>query len=136
MAICDAAANKKLDWVCVVTNDSDFAPAYERLIEAGKKVVWLCADDQQYRSKDLLSIVPADSAYCVDDLFERLGYEGSGLFESLFGRPGIRRAFQEQLSKGHDDPDKFFSSAPWDKSYREFQDEYYEAMEKEYGETE
>lgn len=131
MAMCDAAASKALDWVCVVTNDSDYVPAIERLIQAGKKVVWLCADAKQNRSKELLSVVSHEYAFCIDDLFGRCSDQSSKLFMTLFGIPGMARSHENLMDNGTEDPERLFSGSPWEKSYNEFQEEFYQEMERE-----
>jgi uncharacterized LabA/DUF88 family protein len=132
MAMCDVSANKDLDWVCIITNDSDFVPAVERLVQAGKKVVWLCADEWDSHSKELEEIVPQGSAFCVDDLFERLPKGESRLFRTLFEIPGVHCHLEKLGPGGGEDPSEVFCSfAPWHKGYKEERDEEWAAMERE-----
>ena len=121
IAMCDAALDKRLDWVCVVTNDSDYVPAIERMKSAGKNVIWLCADDISRRSADLLEVIGDDCSFTVLDLFGRRSDGSSKMFLKLFELPGRFRAQEKRLPDAEEGGS--FTMAPWDKSYWEYQDE-------------
>jgi len=111
MELCDAALDASLDWVCVITNDSDYVPALSRVRDSGKKTIWLCADEPRLRSKDLLNLFSSDSI-SVGDLFTR-----RPLFETLFGWPALF-ARSGNLPSG-----ERYSTAPWNKSLYEHETE-------------
>lgn len=116
MELCDAALDGTLDWVCVITNDSDYIPALSRVRDSGKKVIWLSADEPKRQSKELLNLFSADGI-SVGELFTSFP-----LFESLFALPASS-ATSGTLPSGEE-----YSTAPWNKSLNEHREEAEEEL--------
>jgi len=116
MELCDTALDASLDWVCVITNDSDFVPVLSRVRDSGKKTIWLCADEPRFQSKELRNLFSSD-AITVGDLFTR-----DPLFETLFGWPELF-ARSGNLPSG-----ERYSTAPWNKSLYEHETEDFAAF--------
>jgi hypothetical protein len=57
IAGCQAAAEPKLDWTCLVTNDADYVPLVEYLHSRGKAVYVLSLGDPKGQSRDLKNAV-------------------------------------------------------------------------------
>lgn len=129
LGMSDAAANPYLDWVCIVTNDSDFVPAMEKLIKHGKTVIWLCVDSKSKRSKEITAVVGDENAIGVQDLFRRLPDGKSLMFYELFLQSGLMAAAKAKLRPPDVEQDHML--APWSKSYWEIQQQLYE-MDPEY----
>jgi uncharacterized LabA/DUF88 family protein len=59
IAGCQAAADPKLDWTCLVTNDADYVPLVQHLHSRGKAVYLLSLCDPARQSRDLKNAVGA-----------------------------------------------------------------------------
>jgi uncharacterized LabA/DUF88 family protein len=83
IAGCKAAADPKLDWTCLVTNDADYVPLVEHLHSRGKAVYLLSSCDPNRQSRDLRNAVGAP--YLIDkvDLYNHFP---RNLFPSPIGR--------------------------------------------------
>ena len=57
IAGCQAAAEPKLDWTCLVTNDADYVPLVEHLHSRNKAVYLLSLGDPKGQSRDLKNAV-------------------------------------------------------------------------------
>jgi uncharacterized LabA/DUF88 family protein len=69
IAGCKAAGDPKVDWVCLVTNDSDYVPLVEHLRSRGKVVYLLSLDDPRRQSRDLKDAVGIQSVIDKVDLY-------------------------------------------------------------------
>lgn len=66
---CEAAADPKVDWVCLVTDDSDYVPLVEHLRSRGKGVYLLSLGDPRRQSRDLKDAVATQSVIDKVDLY-------------------------------------------------------------------
>ena len=61
IAGCDAAQDRAIDWVCLVTNDGDYVPLVEKLQSEGKTVFWMPLIKPRMASRDLRNVVGRDN---------------------------------------------------------------------------
>jgi uncharacterized LabA/DUF88 family protein len=69
IAGCEAAADPKVDWVCLVTNDSDYVPLVEHLRSRSKAVYLLSLGDPRRQSHDLKDAVGTQNVIDKADLY-------------------------------------------------------------------
>ncbi len=75
IAGCQAAADPKLDWTCLVTNDADYVPLVEHFHSLGKAVYLLSLGDPMRQSGDLRSAVGAPYLINKVDLYNHFPAE-------------------------------------------------------------
>ncbi|MGH6916586.1 MAG: NYN domain-containing protein, partial [Geminicoccaceae bacterium] len=69
IAGCEAAADPKVDWTCLVTNDADYVPLVEHLRSRGKAVYLLSLGNPKCQSGDLKDAVGAQNIIDKVDLY-------------------------------------------------------------------
>jgi hypothetical protein len=69
IAGCEAAAEPKVDWVCLVTNDSDYVPLVEHLRSRNKAVYLLSLGDPRRQAPDLKDAVGTQNVIDKVDLY-------------------------------------------------------------------
>lgn len=89
---CDIAADKNMKWVCLITNDSDYVPAIERLLERGKSVYLAPMCDEKFISTDLRNTIGGENIYPKRELFSY--FNRSEIFSKIFtGQAGTELLF-------------------------------------------
>jgi uncharacterized LabA/DUF88 family protein len=68
---CDCASDPQVSWVCLVTNDADYVPVVERLLENKKSVFWLPMDEDRSRSRELANVIRPNMLVEKDQLFRQ-----------------------------------------------------------------
>jgi hypothetical protein len=69
IAGCEAAAEPKVDWACLVTNDTDYVPLIEHLRSRGKAVYLLSLGDPRRQARDLKDAVGTQNVIDKVDLY-------------------------------------------------------------------
>jgi hypothetical protein len=69
IAGCEAAANPKVDWVCLVTNDADYVPLIAHLQSRGKAVYLLSLGNPRRQARDLKDAVGTQNVIDKIDLY-------------------------------------------------------------------
>jgi uncharacterized LabA/DUF88 family protein len=73
IAGCQAAADPKLDWTCLVTNDADYVPLIEQLHSQGKAVYLLSLGERE--SRDLKRVVGSQHLINKSEIYNRFPKE-------------------------------------------------------------
>jgi hypothetical protein len=87
IAGCQAAADAKLDWACLVTNDADYVPLVEHLHSRGKTVYLLSLCDPARQSLDLKNAVGARYLVNKADLYN--GFPKEPIPEPYRSKPAL-----------------------------------------------
>ena len=70
---CEVASNPSVDWVCLVTNDSDYIPLVDHLQKAGKKVFLLSFGNPKRQARDLKNSVGDKNVITKLSIFDHTG---------------------------------------------------------------
>jgi|GEM_PF-3870196 len=70
---CELVYDSSLDWVCLITNDSDYVPLVKHLKKNGKSVYWLSMANDYYVSNDLADAVGKGGRITQLSLFDPSG---------------------------------------------------------------
>jgi uncharacterized LabA/DUF88 family protein len=87
---CEMAADPAIQWICIVTNDSDYAPLVHHMHRKAKSVYWLTYASR--RSGDLLTAVGGSNVIELEQV--RSGYHEADTFQHVrevtraYGRKG------------------------------------------------
>ena len=87
IAGCQAAADPKLDWTCLVTNDADYVPLVEHLHSRGKAVYLLSLGDPKRQSRDLRNAVGAQ--YLINKVELYNGFSKEPIPEPYRSKPAL-----------------------------------------------
>ena len=87
IAGCQAGAEPKLDWTCLVSNDADYVPLVEHLHSRGKAVYLLSLCDPARQSRDLRNAVGAQ--YLINKVELYNGFPKEPVPEPYRSKPAL-----------------------------------------------
>ena len=104
---CEIAERSEIDYVCIVTNDSDFAPLIEHLTKKGKKVYLYSICNQRKVSGSLkkavgdrwITIRDVESDFRSGQFYEHMS-RSSGILKEAANYPALFSILQKVLGAG------------------------------------
>ena len=87
IAGCEAAADPKLDWACLVTNNSDYVPLVEYLHARGKATYLLSLGDPKCQSRHLKNVI--SSRYLINKAKLYNGFTKEPIPEPYWSMPEL-----------------------------------------------